>query len=81
MDEERTHYELDQETRDRIERIFTYHAPYGDQAKRYEEIRAQARKLAYFILGRTPPSDEQKLAIDKLGEAVMHANAAIARNE
>lgn len=60
---------------------FSYHAPKGDQALRYELIRDHAHDLAAFIVDKTPESREQSLALTKLEEAVMWANASIARNE
>ncbi|CAK9044320.1 Site-specific tyrosine recombinase XerC, partial [Durusdinium trenchii] len=68
------------ETRDIVNR-FTFHPPHGDQVRRYESLREQARGLAFLILQGTPPSREQSLALTKLEEVVMWANAAIARNE
>lgn len=67
--------------RDQIHRTFTYHPPKGDQTDRYEVIRASARGLALLIEEKCPPSREQSLAITKLQEAVMWANASIACNE
>lgn len=64
-----------------IERTFTYHAPQGDQAGRYEAIRSRAREFAAFLATVTPESREQSLALTHLEEVVMFANAAIARNE
>jgi len=64
-----------------IENNFTYHPPIGDQAQRYEDIRAKAKGLAYFIETRCPESRERSLAMTKLEEAIMWANASIARNE
>lgn len=64
-----------------LERIFTYHAPFGSQTDRYNTIRATARSLGYVIVDITPPSAEQTLAIRHLQQAVMWANAAIAINE
>lgn len=60
---------------------FTYHAPKGDQPKRYEEIRRMALALATVVHGSCPESHEKSLALTKIDEAVMWANAAIARNE
>jgi hypothetical protein len=60
---------------------FTHHPPKGDQAVRYAEIRSRAGDLASFIVSVTPHSGEQALAVTKLEEAVMWANASIARNE
>lgn len=64
-----------------INKRFTYHAPKGDQSERYEEIRAKAKELAILIVSETPKSREQSLALTKLEESVMWANASIARNE
>lgn len=66
---------------DRIESDFTYHAPKGDQTARYEMIRAGAKTLALDIIALTPASREQSIALTNLEQAVMWANAAIARNE
>jgi len=64
-----------------IENNFTYHPPKNDQVKRYEEIRDHAKELALHIDNDCPDSREKSLAMTKLEEAVMWANAAIARNE
>ncbi len=74
-------YFISEEQRARIESAFSYHQPYGDQPTRYIEIREGAKALALAIVGRTPVSREQSLALTALEEAVMWANAAIARNE
>lgn len=76
-----TLYGVTPERADAIEREFVYHAPKGDQAIRYQAIRDRARVLAIEIAQFAPPSREQSLAFTALGEAVMWANAAIARNE
>ena len=60
---------------------FTYHPPFGDQSHRYEEIRKLGFSFATFLVDDCPPSRELSLALTKLEEAVMWANAAIARNE
>jgi hypothetical protein len=64
-----------------LQERFTYHPPKGDQKTRYELIRATALNLAHVIDDNTPESREKSLAITKLEEVVMWANAAIARNE
>lgn len=64
-----------------IENRFTYHAPKGDQTARYSGIRKQALGLAYFIDVEVPDSREKSLAFTNLEQAVMWANAGIARNE
>lgn len=65
----------------RIERSFTYHPPTGNQPVRYQMIRSDAMDLAKLIEESCPDSREKSLAFTKLEEAVMWANAAIARNE
>lgn len=65
----------------RLENTFTYHAPKEDQPQRYEMIRAKAKELAYLIVGCSPPSREQSLALTDLESCIFNANAAIARNE
>jgi hypothetical protein len=66
---------------EKLENNFTYHSPKGDQAGRYESLRAQAKELANSFLVKCPDSRERSLALTKLEEAVMWANASIARNE
>lgn len=60
---------------------FSYHAPIGDQTQRYEAIRARAKDFAALLNGFCPDSREKSLAVTALEEAVMWANASIARNE
>jgi len=60
---------------------FTYHAPKGDQPERYQHIRREGLNLANLMDEFCPESREKSLAITKLEEAVMWANAAIARHQ
>jgi len=64
-----------------IENNFKYHPPKHGQEDKYTEIRTTARRFAVLIDDYCPNSREKSLAITKLEEAVMWANAAIARNE
>jgi len=64
-----------------LEKRFTYHPPKGDQVQRYDVIRKRILELAEFLDAFIPDSREKSLAITKLEEVVMWANAAIARNE
>ena len=64
-----------------LETRFTYHTPTGNQPERYQDLRAAAKNLAYKIEHQCPESREQSLAITKLEECVMWANASIARRE
>ena len=68
-------------TADELTRRFTYHQPKGTQPHRYEHLRRCAREFAREILLATPESREQSLALTALEEAVMWANAGIARRE
>lgn len=68
-------------TTDELEKRFTYHPPFGNQVERYQVLRDEAKSLANLIDGYAPDSREKSLAITHLEQAVMWANAAIARNE
>lgn len=64
---------------DELANRFTYHPPKGDQVQRYETIRAEAMRFAEYIDALAAPSRERSLAMTKLEESVMWANAAVAR--
>lgn len=60
---------------------FTYHSPSEDQTQRYQKLRSLAKDLAMLIDDAVPESREKSLAVTKLEEVVMWANAGIARRE
>ena len=62
-------------------KAFVYHAPKDNQRERYVRIRDNAGSLAHLLVTNCPESRELSCALTKLEEAVMWANAAIARNE
>lgn len=64
-----------------LENRFTYHAPKGDQPARYTLIRNTALEFAKMIDEYVPDSREKTIALTKLEEVSMWANAGIARNE
>ena len=64
----------------KIENAFTYHEPQPGQPEKYEAIREKAKELAYLIDELVPDSREKSLAMTKLEECSMWANAGIARN-
>jgi hypothetical protein len=64
-----------------LDNRFKYHAPKGDQAQRYTEIRGQALAFALILAETCPESRELSTALTKLDEVVFFANASIARNE
>lgn len=68
-------------TDEQLDNRYTYHAPKGDQADRYAAIRASVLATARLVRDLTPCSPEQARALNALDEAMMLANAAIARNE
>ena len=78
---EKTMYPIDNQTRARIEREFTYQSTQPGQPERYKALREKAKELALLLAESTPNSREQAVALTKLSEVIMWANAAIARNE
>lgn len=64
----------------KIDNAFTYHAPKEGQPEKYQAIRDKAKELAYLLDWLVPDSREKSLALTKLEECVMWANAGIARN-
>lgn len=72
---------MNQEKEKDLYKRFTYHPPDDDQAERYVKIITTAHGFSKTIVDLTPTSREQSLALTKLEEVVMWANAAIARNK
>lgn len=68
-------------TDEQLEHRYCYHAPKGDQAQRYEEVRSAIFIAARTCVQLTPCSPEQTRALNALDEAMFLFNAAIARNE
>lgn len=66
-------------TAEELRRRFTYHAPRGDEPERYELLRGEGRELAELIVELVPAGREQAVALTKLEEVVMWANAGVAR--
>ena len=66
---------------ERIGRAFKYHRPTGDQTPRYQTLRLNGQNLALLIEDHCPESYEREIAINKLKESIMWANASIAMNE
>jgi hypothetical protein len=60
---------------------FTYHPPRDNQVGSYVQVRNAGKVLAELINQLAPDSREKSLAITRVEEAVMWANAAIARND
>lgn len=64
-----------------LDNMFTYHPPKEGQPEKYEAIRDEAKLFAALLLDLCPDSRERSIAIRKIEEATMWANAAVARNE
>jgi hypothetical protein len=63
-----------------IKTRFTYHPPTSDQIDKYQFIREKARNFSEWLNLNCPDSRELYIAVEKLEEVVMWANASIARN-
>lgn len=63
-----------------LESRFSHHVP--DVAKQvlHSRIRQECHKLAALVDRDCPPGREQSIAMTKIEEAMMWANAAIARS-
>ena len=81
MFEEMPKVEQAQPQNPELEQRFTYHTPKPFQVGRYERIRSFAKDFAYLLDDVCPTSREKSLALTNLEQAVMWANASIARNE
>ncbi len=65
---------------EKIENAFTYHQPKEGQPEKHKALRSKAKELAYLIDELCPDGREKSLAMTKLEEASMWANASVARN-
>ncbi|GAE27034.1 hypothetical protein JCM9140_3146 [Halalkalibacter wakoensis JCM 9140] len=64
-----------------IENNFKYHAPKDQETvSKHEGVRNECRHLANTLDTLLPDSREKSLAMTKLEEVMMWANASIARN-
>lgn len=63
-----------------LENRFTYHPPKDGQPETYAAMRAIGLNFARTIEQACPDSREKSLAFTALEEAVMWANASIARH-
>ena len=63
----------------RIDNDFTYHKPPTERTGDFVTIREKAKELAHLIVDLSPAGREQSSALTNLEQAVMHANAGIAR--
>lgn len=64
---------------DEIRVRFTHHPPKPGQERQYATLRSHSQALAMMFVQECPDCRERSLALTKLEEAVMWANAGIAR--
>lgn len=64
-----------------IDRNFMYHSPKPESQSKFVRIRVEGKGFAECIFEECPDSAEKTLAIRKVEEAVMWANASIVRNQ
>jgi hypothetical protein len=67
-------------TKSRIDNKFTYHPPKPEQIEMYTELREAGKQMALLIDKLCPMSSEREMAMLKIDETIMWANASIARN-
>jgi predicted alpha/beta superfamily hydrolase len=63
-----------------LQKNFTYHEPSGAKVELHQQARGFGKEFATFLDTVMLPSREKSLALTKIEEAVMWANAGIARN-
>lgn len=63
-----------------IENRFKYHAPTEEAKLLHEGVRDSIKGVAMMVMEMLPECREKSLALTKLEEAMLWANAAIARN-
>ncbi len=64
----------------RITHDFAYHAPTGNKVKTHERVRNLLRDAALELATLVPEGRELSTALSKLEEAMVWANAGVARN-
>lgn len=62
-----------------LHRRFTYHAPTPESVPKFLHVRANGQAMASVVMQHCPPCPERDEALRKIEEAIMWANAGIAR--
>lgn len=69
-------------SQDDVDHRFNYHPPRNEEeVGRHENVRSELKWATKNVLEGLPPSREASLFVTKMEEAMMWANAAIARNK
>ena len=61
-----------------LQAVFSYHPPVDGDPEKYAAIRAAGLHLAETIVANAPECADRTVAIRKVREAVMDANASVA---
>lgn len=61
-----------------LDNWFTYHPPTPEQVPVFEALRDAGHQFAETIMALVPPSPDRTVAVRKVREAVMTANASLA---
>lgn len=61
-----------------IDNVFAFHPATPTTGPQHDRVREIVRETAHILVDIMPPSPEATLAVRKLQEAMMYANAAIA---
>lgn len=63
-----------------IENRFTYHPPSEERVVKHIQIREHGKAIVELLNEMVPDGREKSLAITKIEEAIMWANAGLARS-
>lgn len=63
-----------------LQNNYQYHAPDENKVRKHEQVRKTVYVAADYLNKNLPDCREKSLALTKLEEATMWANAALARN-
>lgn len=63
----------------RVDNDFSYHVPTPTMLPKFAMIRNRGKELANLLVELVPEGRERCIALTRLEEVVMHANAGIAR--
>ena len=74
-------YKIEPHDQQQIETAFTQHPATHSQAARYEAIRTAGREMSFLILEACPDTGDRSTALQRIRDAVMWANNAIACGE
>lgn len=68
-------------THEELANRHAYHPPANDDiVKLHEDVRNHTAKLAYWLNANLPESREKSQALTDVDNAMLHANAAVARH-